>query len=89
MNKYFNATRLIPLDYKGRRIKKVRHFIDNKYIHIDEADIITKKGKGGYTSLPMKFLPEYLLWLTPGTRKAFLKGIPTDDIINNIEDYWD
>ena len=87
--KYFNATALIPTDLLGRRTKKVRHFLDNKRLKLPANMPRPIPGKGGYTQLPMSLLPEYLLWLTPRTRKAILAGVPPEEIMRNIKEYWD
>jgi len=86
MKNSFNATILIPKNKQGRRIKKVRHFLDNKNITL--KPIKSVRGRGAHTELPLELLPEFLLWLTPKTRAAILAGEIAEDIIKHIEDYW-
>lgn len=84
---HFNATELIPL-VNRRRTKKVAHFLDNRHLVYDPNDIETVKGRGAHTNLPNYLLGEFLLWLTPKTRKAVLEGIPLEEIVAKIAEFW-
>lgn len=86
--KTFNATELIPLNKEGHRIKKVRHFLDNGSVPFPDDMPKPTRGRGAHTDLPISLLGEFLLWLTPKTRKAVLDGVPLKEIMDNVKEYW-
>ena len=69
-----NITKLCKI-YK----KKPSHFLDNADFK-KHSEI--KTGKDGYTKIDDSILKEFLLWLSPETRKMVLDGDTTDNILS-------
>lgn len=64
---------------------KCSHFIDNIPDAVRGVDYVAKKGKGGYTEIHERHLKHFLEWLHPATKLAIMRGMPAQDVWDNID----